>query len=196
MSVCESVPYVLFLWSFPHLSHFHIFSHLHIFTSSHPHIFKCLHLYLFTSHIFTSSKLYVLINICLFISISLFAPCTYTSFFLRYLHILRHLHIFLSQLHISLYFSWCSGHPSSSNTMVIAVIANETLWSSHWIGLTWETWDGQQKGTSHFVEGLSLHWFFCKKRTLRNNKKWLINPCWVVIELLIQQWKSWAKILQ
>ena len=184
---------------FDHFPTYPIFIFFHIFTSSPHHILTSSNAYIFISSHHTSSHLQncTYSSIYVYSSVYLYLHLVRIHlFFLRYLHILRHLHIFLSQLHISLYFSWCSGHPSSSNTMVIAVIANETLWSSHWIGLTWETWDGQQKGTSHFVEGLSLHWFFCKKRTLRNNKKWLINPCWVVIELLIQQWKSWAKILQ
>ena len=84
------------------------FSYCHIFASSHLNLITSSHLQMFTPFIsshHTSSH---------------FPIFTYPpiSFYvcLIHLHLLsfRHLHIFPSQLHISLYSSSLSGHPSSS----------------------------------------------------------------------------------
>ena len=88
------------------------FSYCHIFASSHLNLITSSHLQMFTPFIsshHTSSHL----PIFSYPSISFYA-C------LIHLHLLsfRHLHIFPSQLHISLYSSSLSGHPSSSCFLV------------------------------------------------------------------------------
>ena len=83
-------------------------SHLHIFISSHPHIFKYSHLHLFTSHIFTSSELFILINIFLF------APytCTYCFFETSWYIFLSVTHPYFSSLSGRRLVHWCSTDPT------------------------------------------------------------------------------------
>ena len=114
----------LIIFPFFPFSYFITSSHLHIFTSSHPQIFKCSHLHLFTSHIFTSSQLCILINI--------FPPAPYTCtvhvFSLRHLHTLRHLHMFLSQLHISLYYTSLRSRPICRLVFLLSFSGPATHW--------------------------------------------------------------------
>ena len=84
------------------------FSYCHIFASSHLNLITSSHLQMFTPFIsshHTSSHL----------PIFTYPPISFYVC-LIHLHLLsfRHLHIFPSQLHISLYSSSLSGHPSSS----------------------------------------------------------------------------------
>ena len=85
-----------------------LFSYCHIFASSHLNLITSSHLQMFTPFIsshHTSSHL----------PIFTYPPISFYVC-LIHLHLLsfRHLHIFPSQLHISLYSSSLSGHPSSS----------------------------------------------------------------------------------
>ena len=80
-------------------------SHLHLITSSHLQMLTSSSRHITHLHIFTALHTHKYLFVCaLYLYI----------FSLRHLHLLKHLHIFLSQLHISLYFSSLLGHPSSS----------------------------------------------------------------------------------
>ena len=80
-------------------------SQLHIFTSEPHHILASSDVHTFISSHHKSLHLYI----------STYPPISFYAC-LIHLHLLsfRHLHIFPSQLHISLYSSSLSGHPSSS----------------------------------------------------------------------------------